>query len=86
MPITLKMFKTISDYITEKAQQKRREGLSPRAVKLGTLLIADYIKNEKHYFEISGIDSTGNTRTVKDIGFEHWKVFVETINEHFAVA
>ena len=86
VPITLKMFKILSDYITEKTQQKMRLGLSPRAVKFGTLLIADYIKDEKHYFEISGIDSIGNTRTVKDISFDHWKVFVGTVNEHFAVA
>ena len=85
VPITLEMFKALSTHITEKTQERMRQGLSPRVVKFGTLAIADYVKDEKHYFEISDIDNIGNTRTVKDISSEHWNVFIETINEYFAV-
>lgn len=81
IPLTLKDFDIFSRLIAN----IQKNDTFPTMVSDRGLHVHGY-KTDKPYVSIWLIDMTGNTRSVKDISFEHWDVFTEAITEHYAVA
>ena len=81
VPLTLREF----DRVSKSVGNIKRTNVFPTLVSDREFKINGY-ETDKPYISIELIDAIGNTRKVKDISFDHWNVFAEAINEHFAVA
>jgi hypothetical protein len=81
IPLTLRQF----EHLSSKISIIKNSAVYPVQISDREFVILAY-ETDKPYISIQRVDTTGNTRKVRNITFDHWAVFTEAIAENYVTA